>query len=194
MKPDLPCAEGIVTCFDPFSAVMMDTCEPSLKVMTKPGVMACNAEGVRGDFYQLFLCEIMLYACAYSREPEGDLAQAQRDKLDLVCRNLRLSPGEEHLDIGCGWAPRYLVGQVLRHESHKGSPSRASGPYGASSGSAARGSRTVARFAIWTTAISPRARPTRKFQPPESSSTLGSSPIHTISGGSGTASGTAACS
>jgi hypothetical protein len=130
MKPDLPCPEGIVTCFDPFSAVMMDTCEPSLKVMAKPGVMACNAEGVRGDFYQLFLCEIMLYACAYYREPEGDLAQAQRDKLDLVCRNLRLSPGEEHLDIGCGWAPRYLVGQVLRHESHRGHPLARAGRMG----------------------------------------------------------------
>lgn len=58
---------------------------------------------VSNDFYQLFLCENMLYTCAYYREPEGELAQAQCDKLDLVCRKLRLLPGEEHLDIGCGW-------------------------------------------------------------------------------------------
>ncbi len=58
---------------------------------------------VSNDFYRLFLCENMLYTCAYYRDPEGDLAQAQRDKMDLVCRKLRLSPGEEYFDIGCGW-------------------------------------------------------------------------------------------
>ncbi len=58
---------------------------------------------VSNDFYQLFLCENMLYTCAYYRDPEGDLVQAQQDKMDLVCRKLRLSPGEEYLDIGCGW-------------------------------------------------------------------------------------------
>jgi len=55
------------------------------------------------NFYELFLCENMLYSCAYYRDPGGDLAQAQRDKMDLVCRKLRLAPGEEYLDIGCGW-------------------------------------------------------------------------------------------
>ncbi|MFQ5694149.1 MAG: class I SAM-dependent methyltransferase [Nitrospinota bacterium] len=55
------------------------------------------------EFYRLFLCENMVYTCAYYRTPEGDLDQAQRDKMDLVCRKLRLSPGEDYLDIGCGW-------------------------------------------------------------------------------------------
>jgi cyclopropane-fatty-acyl-phospholipid synthase len=45
----------------------------------------------------------MVYTCAYYRSPEGDLDQAQRDKLDLVCRKLRLAPGERLLDVGCGW-------------------------------------------------------------------------------------------
>ncbi len=58
---------------------------------------------VSNDFYQLFLCENMLYTCAYYRDPEGDLAQAQQDKMDLVCRKLRLLPGEDYLDVGCGW-------------------------------------------------------------------------------------------
>lgn len=58
---------------------------------------------VSNEFYKLFLCENMVYTCAYYRTPDGDLAQAQRDKMDLVCRKLRLSPGEEYLDIGCGW-------------------------------------------------------------------------------------------
>ena len=34
------------------------------------------------EFYEQFLCENMLYTCAYYREPDGDLAQAQRDKMD----------------------------------------------------------------------------------------------------------------
>lgn len=55
------------------------------------------------EFYEAFLCENMVYTCAYYREPEGDLGQAQRDKLDLVCGKLRLTPGEDYLDIGCGW-------------------------------------------------------------------------------------------
>jgi hypothetical protein len=37
------------------------------------------------------------------------LEEAQTGKLDLVCRNLRLRPGEAFLDIGCGW------GALIRH-------------------------------------------------------------------------------
>src|SRR5262245_55321124 len=45
----------------------------------------------------------MVYTCAYYRDPDGKLEQAQEDKLDLVCRKLQLRPGETLLDIGCGW-------------------------------------------------------------------------------------------
>ena len=55
------------------------------------------------DFYALFLDPLMVYTCAYYRDPDGKLEQAQQDKLDLVCRKLRLTPGETMLDIGCGW-------------------------------------------------------------------------------------------
>lgn len=55
------------------------------------------------EFYELFLGPTMVYTCAYYRRPDGDLDQAQRDKLDLVCRKLRLESGEHLLDIGCGW-------------------------------------------------------------------------------------------
>jgi cyclopropane-fatty-acyl-phospholipid synthase len=58
---------------------------------------------VSNDFYALFLDPLMLYTCAYYREPDGKLEQAQADKLDLVCKKLRLKPGESMLDIGCGW-------------------------------------------------------------------------------------------
>ena len=58
---------------------------------------------VSNEFYALFLDRRMVYTCAYYRHPDGDLDQAQEDKLDLVCRKLRLRPGEHVLDIGCGW-------------------------------------------------------------------------------------------
>lgn len=55
------------------------------------------------EFYALFLDPLMVYTCAYYRTPDATLAEAQRDKLDLVCKKLRLQPGERYLDIGCGW-------------------------------------------------------------------------------------------
>jgi cyclopropane-fatty-acyl-phospholipid synthase len=63
---------------------------------------------VSNDFYALFLDRRMVYTCAYYRSPDGDLEQAQEDKLELVCRKLRLRPGERLLDIGCGWGSLVL--------------------------------------------------------------------------------------
>lgn len=55
------------------------------------------------DFYALFLDPEMQYSCAYFTDWTNSLEQAQRDKLDMICRKLRLQPGERFLDIGCGW-------------------------------------------------------------------------------------------
>ena len=54
-------------------------------------------------FYELFLDPQMVYSCGYFRDWSNDLAQAQRDKLDMICRKLRIKPGERLLDIGSGW-------------------------------------------------------------------------------------------
>jgi cyclopropane-fatty-acyl-phospholipid synthase len=54
-------------------------------------------------FYELFLDPEMVYTCAYFKDWDNDLATAQADKLDMICRKLRLQPGETLLDIGCGW-------------------------------------------------------------------------------------------
>ncbi len=55
------------------------------------------------DFYALFLDPEMVYSCAYYTDWNNDVAQAQLDKLEMICRKLRLKAGERFLDIGCGW-------------------------------------------------------------------------------------------
>ncbi|MGW4232729.1 class I SAM-dependent methyltransferase [Streptomyces sp. NPDC004980] len=56
-------------------------------------------------FYSLLLDETMAYSCGYwtSDAPGYGPADAQRDKLELICRKLGLEPGARLLDIGCGW-------------------------------------------------------------------------------------------
>jgi cyclopropane-fatty-acyl-phospholipid synthase len=58
---------------------------------------------VPSDFYRLWLDRHMVYSCAYFARGGEDLDTAQEQKLDHICRKLRLAPGERLLDIGCGW-------------------------------------------------------------------------------------------
>jgi cyclopropane-fatty-acyl-phospholipid synthase len=57
------------------------------------------------EFYSLILDPSMAYSSGYwrSTDPSYDVADAQHDKLDLVCRKLGLEPGMRFLDVGCGW-------------------------------------------------------------------------------------------
>ncbi len=55
------------------------------------------------DFYALWLDRRMVYSCAYFPTGGETLDDAQEAKLELICRKLRLRPGERLLDIGCGW-------------------------------------------------------------------------------------------
>ena len=68
---------------------------------------------VGNDFYRLFLDPEMQYSCAYYPSWEASLETAQRAKLEMICRKLRLAPGERLLDIGCGWGG--LVCHAARH-------------------------------------------------------------------------------
>ncbi len=68
---------------------------------------------VSNAFYALFLDPEMVYTCAYFRDWGNDIATAQRDKLDMICRKLRLQPGETLLDIGSGWGA--LVCHAAQH-------------------------------------------------------------------------------
>jgi cyclopropane-fatty-acyl-phospholipid synthase len=60
--------------------------------------------GLGTDFYRLWLDEpLMMYTCAYWSEGTTSLEQAQRNKIDHVCRKIRLAPGDRFVDIGCGF-------------------------------------------------------------------------------------------
>jgi len=68
---------------------------------------------ISNEFYSLFLDPEMQYSCAYFKTIDTSLAQAEKDKLDMICRKLRLKPGEAYLDIGCGWGG--LVCHAAQH-------------------------------------------------------------------------------
>ena len=65
------------------------------------------------DFYRLWLDERLLYTCAYFRDPGMTVEQAQEAKIEHVARKLRLEPGMEVADVGCGWGGGALY--MARH-------------------------------------------------------------------------------
>lgn len=57
---------------------------------------------IGNDVFEVMLDPSMNYSCGYWADADN-LADAQRHKLELICRKLDLQPGERLLDIGCGW-------------------------------------------------------------------------------------------
>jgi cyclopropane-fatty-acyl-phospholipid synthase len=64
---------------------------------------------IGNNFYQLWLDAEMVYTCAYFPDPTYSLEDAQIAKMDLICRKLRLQPGQTVVEAGCGW------GALARH-------------------------------------------------------------------------------
>jgi len=54
------------------------------------------------NLYEKILDPLMVYSCAYWKEA-NNLVDAQKAKLDLICRKVGLKKGDRILDIGCGW-------------------------------------------------------------------------------------------
>lgn len=65
------------------------------------------------EFYRPWLGDSLAYSCGYFESPADSVDTAQSNKLELICRKLRLQPGERFLDVGCGW------GSLVLHAASK---------------------------------------------------------------------------
>lgn len=83
--------------------------QPSLNSLSGSRRNIHHHYDIGNDFYRLWLDEKMLYTCAYFPDPAASLEDAQVAKMDLVCRKLRLQPGQTVVEAGCGW------GALARH-------------------------------------------------------------------------------
>lgn len=72
---------------------------------------------VPGEFFAMFLDESMTYSCAAFRDGAQTLEQAQRVKLEMVCRKLELQQGQRVLDVGCGWGS-FVLHAAREHGVH----------------------------------------------------------------------------
>jgi len=103
-------ATGLMADIDPrFNPV--DRVENNLHELRHSNRSAAQAKanarahyGLGTEFYKLWLDDpLLMYTCAYWSEGTRTLEQAQRHKIDHVCRKIRLAPGERFVDIGCGF-------------------------------------------------------------------------------------------
>ncbi|MGH2347832.1 MAG: class I SAM-dependent methyltransferase [bacterium] len=67
------------------------------------------------ELFESFLDPTLTYSCGYARDTGDDLETLQRNKLERICRKLRLRPGDRLLDIGCGFG-----GLVVHAAKHHG--------------------------------------------------------------------------
>ena len=69
------------------------------------------------EFFRPWLGRTLTYSCAYFENEADALDEAQERKLELICRKLRLEPGERFLDVGCGWGS-LILHAAARHHVH----------------------------------------------------------------------------
>ncbi len=79
----------------------------------RDATVVCAHYDLGNEFYALWLDRSLTYSCAYYETGDESLDAAQTQKLDHICRKLRLAPGERLLDVGCGWGA--LVRHAARH-------------------------------------------------------------------------------
>jgi cyclopropane-fatty-acyl-phospholipid synthase len=100
----------------------------NLQTRNKAALNIHRTYNIGNKLYQLTLDKHMMYTCGYWKNTDN-LDKAQENKMDLICRKIRLQPGQRVLDIGCGWggfakfaAERYgaeVVGITISQEQLK---------------------------------------------------------------------------
>ena len=75
----------------------------------RQGVENAKAHYDRGtEMFGRYLDPTRTYTCAYWKTGTRDLVTAQQNKLDHVCKKLRLKPGDSLIDVGGGWGSLLL--------------------------------------------------------------------------------------
>ena len=72
------------------------------QTIEKSKLVAYQHYDLGNELYTHMLDPNMIYTCGYWKD-SNDLTQSQYAKLDLICRKLKLQPGMNIIDIGCGW-------------------------------------------------------------------------------------------
>lgn len=74
----------------------------NLQSRSRSRIIAERHYDLDNELFLSFLDGNLQYSCAYFDDTD-DLEEAQRKKLELIARKLRLSKEDHLLDIGCGW-------------------------------------------------------------------------------------------
>jgi cyclopropane-fatty-acyl-phospholipid synthase len=99
------------------AAVLLQHLKSLNTLKRSPGNIA-HHYGLGDHFYKLYLDESLTYSCAYFKNAEDTLEQAQQQKYEHICRKLHLKEGDTLVDIGCGWGGMLLY--AARHYGIKG--------------------------------------------------------------------------
>jgi cyclopropane-fatty-acyl-phospholipid synthase len=97
----------------------------NLQKKTRARIIADRHYDLDNRLFFSFLDPYRQYSCGFFKDT-AELEQAQKNKMELICRKLQLAAGDRVLDIGCGWgglarfmAERYgctVTGVNISHE------------------------------------------------------------------------------
>lgn len=74
----------------------------NLQTKSKSQSAIASHYDIGNDLYGRMLDPLMMYSCGFWKNAVT-LAEAQEQKLKMICEKLHLKPGQKVLDIGCGW-------------------------------------------------------------------------------------------
>jgi len=100
-----------------FSAVVKKLAHPRANSLIGSRTNIQRHYDIGNEFYRLWLDKAMVYSCAYYPTPGASLEAAQQAKMHYICRKLRIRPGNEVVEIGCGWGA--LARYMARHYGAK---------------------------------------------------------------------------